>query len=162
LGVDVEEYYERYGPMVLRRCRALLRNPDDAYDAMQEVFVKVLVKQDALVDQAPSSLLYRIATNVCLNRIRTRKRRPEDPDETLLMNIAVATSPESRSVARRMLDAIFTQEKESTAAIAVMHLLDGMTLQEVADEVGMSVSGVRKRLRQLKERVARLESEALS
>ncbi len=44
--------------------------------------------------------------------------------------------------------------------MAVMHLLDGMTLEQVAREVGMSVSGVRKRLRKLRSRVAELEDLA--
>ena len=38
-----------------------------------------------------------------------------------------------------------------------MLYVDGMTLEEVAAEVGLSVSGVRKRLRVLKERVRGLE-----
>jgi RNA polymerase sigma-70 factor (ECF subfamily) len=41
--------------------------------------------------------------------------------------------------------------------MAVMHLVDGLTLDEVAVEVGLSVSGVRKRLRVLKEHVSQLE-----
>ena len=41
--------------------------------------------------------------------------------------------------------------------MAVMHLLDGMTLEEVAAEFGLSVSGVRKRLRTLKAHVVELE-----
>jgi len=52
-----------------------------------------------------------------------------------------------------MLDAIFGGERESTRTIAVMHYVDGMTLEEVAREAGMSVSGVRKRLRMLCARV---------
>ncbi len=36
--------------------------------------------------------------------------------------------------------------------MAVLHYVDGMTLEEVASHVGMSVSGVRKRLRLLKQR----------
>ena len=64
MAVDVEQFYRKYGPMVLRRCRSLLRDEDAALDAMQDVFVQVLRKQEALHDTAPSSLLYRIATNV--------------------------------------------------------------------------------------------------
>ena len=48
-----------------------------------------------------------------------------------------------------MLDRIFARVPESSRTIAVMHLVDGMTLEEVADAVGLSVSGVRKRLRAL-------------
>ena len=35
--INIEEYYTRYGPMVLRRCRQLLRDEDRALDAMQDV-----------------------------------------------------------------------------------------------------------------------------
>jgi RNA polymerase sigma-70 factor (ECF subfamily) len=38
-----------------------------------------------------------------------------------------------------------------------LHLLDGLTLEEVAQEVGLSVSGVRKRLRTLRAHVEALE-----
>jgi RNA polymerase sigma-70 factor, ECF subfamily len=35
--------------------------------------------------------------------------------------------------------------------MAVLHYVDGLSLEQVADEVGLSVSGVRKRLRKLRE-----------
>jgi len=123
---------------------------------MHDVFVSILTRADELADQAPSSLLFRIATNVCLNRIRTRKRRPEDGDE-LLVEIAERTDPAARSAARAMLDRLFHTEPDDTALIAVLHLHDKMTLQEVAAEVGMSVSGVRKRLDKLRAKLHALE-----
>lgn len=124
---------------------------------MHDVFVQVLSRADALVDQAPSSLLFRIATNVCLNRLRTRRRRPEDGDPTLLVDIAEHTDPAARSAARSALDALFRHEPDDTALIAVLHLHDQMTLEEVAAEVGMSVSGVRKRLARLRTKLHNLE-----
>jgi RNA polymerase sigma-70 factor (ECF subfamily) len=124
---------------------------------MHDVFVQVLTRADDLVDQAPSSLLFRIATNVCLNRIRSRKRRPEDADTELLGEIAEQTDPAARSAARSMLDRLFRHEPDDTALIAVLHLHDKMTLEEVAAEVGMSVSGVRKRLAKLRTKLHDLE-----
>jgi RNA polymerase sigma factor (sigma-70 family) len=156
LAIDVEATYRRYGPMVLRRCRALLRNEEAAVDAMQDTFVRLLRYSARLTDQGLSSLLYRMATNVCLNRIRSTKRHPEDRDDALLLRIAAAPE-DGLGPARLMLQRIFRDQSESTRAMAVMHLLDGMTLQEVADETGLSVSGVRKRLRTLKAHVAELE-----
>ena len=155
--VDSQSYYSTYGPMVLRRCRKLLGDEHAARDAMHDVFVQVLTRSDELVDQAPSSLLFRIATNVCLNRLRTRKRRPEDGDADLLTNIAAHTDPAARSAARSALDALFRHEPDNTALIAVLHLHDKMTLEEVAAEVGMSVSGVRKRLAKLRTKLHNLE-----
>jgi RNA polymerase sigma-70 factor (ECF subfamily) len=143
--------------MVLRRCRKLLGDDHTARDAMHDVFVQVLSRADQLADHAPSSLLFRIATNTCLNRLRSRKRRPEDGDPELLVEIAAATDPAARSAARAALDALFRDEPADTAVIAVMHLHDDMTLEEVAAEVGMSVSGVRKRLARLRTKLHALE-----
>jgi RNA polymerase sigma-70 factor (ECF subfamily) len=145
-----------YGPMVFRRCRKLLGDEHAARDAMHDVFVQVLSRSDELVDHAPSSLLFRIATNVCLNRLRTRRRRPEDGD-ALLVDIAEVTDPAARSAARAMLDTLFRHEPVDTALIAVLHLHDKMTLEEVAAEVGLSVSGVRKRLAKLRTKLHCLE-----
>lgn len=160
MAIDPAELYERFGPMVLRRCRRLLGDEDAAVDAMQDTFVQVIRRRDTLDDHAPSSLLYRMATNTCLNRIRSQKRRPEVRDGDLLARIAWAPDTEQRSGARAVLARLFSGEKESTRTIAVLHLLDGLTLQEVADEVGLSVSGVRKRLRVLRARLHELEAAA--
>lgn len=156
MSVDVETLYRTYGPMVLRRCRSLLREEESAVDAMHDTFVQVLRRQDALEVAAPSSLLYRIATNTCLNKIRTRRRRPEHPDEELLTRIAAADES-GTGFARALLGRLFQNEPDSTRTMAVMHLVDGMTLEEVAAEHGLSVSGVRKRLRTLKSRISELE-----
>lgn len=157
MAIDCEDLYRRYGPMVLRRCRQLLKDEEQAMDALQDTFVLVLRHEEKLEASAASSLLYRMATNVCLNKLRGKKRRPEDADEELLLKIANSDESGSGSMARLFLDRVFRNELDSTRTIAVLHLLDGMTLEEVAAEVGLSVSGVRKRLRGLKARVAELE-----
>ena len=150
MPLDVEFLYRKYGPMVLRRCRYLLKDEDEAMDAMQETFVRVLRKQDTLEDRGLSSLLYTIATRICLNVIRDRGRAPANWEEEQLQRIASAENLEERSVAGMFLDQLFGKQKSSTRTIAVLHYLDGMTLQETADAVGLSVSGVRKRLRNLR------------
>jgi RNA polymerase sigma-70 factor (ECF subfamily) len=159
-GINVEDYYKRYGPMVMRRCRRLLRDEEAARDAMQDTFVNLLKKQSQLKHWGPSSLLYRIATNVCLNKIRTMKRRPEDSDTALLARIASVEEPEAPSMARMILIKLFGREPASTGTIAVLHLVDGLTLEQTAREVGLSVSGVRRRIRQLRVKLALLEGAA--
>jgi RNA polymerase sigma-70 factor (ECF subfamily) len=157
MGVDIHVWYERYGPMVHRRCRSLLRDEEEAVEAMQDVFVEVVRRADHLKVDAPSSFLYRTATNVCLNRMRSRRRKPSDADSELIERIAQAPEAEDRSVVNQLLDTIFARERPSTRVMAVMHLVDGHTLEEVAAAFDLSVSGVRKRLRVLKAHVAELE-----
>ena len=167
MALDVEGHYLRYGPMVLRRCRALLRDPAKAEDAMQDVFVTLMRFEERLSDEAPGALLLRVATNVCLNRMRGDRRRREDigvETEDLAARIAHADEPggdaESQTAARSIIAKLFRSDDPlaaSTRSLAFMHLVDGMTLAEVARESRLSVSGVRKRLRGLRGRLVELE-----
>ena len=157
MAIDVEALYRKYGPMVLRRCRQLLKDEDKALDAMQETFVRLLRHRERLDAAGPSSLLYRIATNVCLNVLRGERRRPQAGDEELLLSIASLDDHEERSAARSFLDRLFGGERESTRTMATLHYVDGLTLDETAAQVGLSVSGVRKRLRGLRAKGLALE-----
>ncbi len=126
-------------------------------DAYQDVFVRLVEHRGRLHSRYGSSLLYRIATNVCLNQIRDRGRRAVSSDDDLLLRIASAENPGASSEARVVLDRIFHRHPESSRTIAVLHYLDGLTLEQVAEVVGLSVSGVRKRLRSLRANLMRME-----
>jgi RNA polymerase sigma-70 factor (ECF subfamily) len=115
--------------------------------------MQILRRPELLQAEFASSLLYKIATNTCLNRLRGRARRAETRDEAVLLNIASEEDVAERSAAGRMLDRIFGRHPESTRVMAVLHFVDGLTLEEVAQETSLSVSGVRKRLRALKQAV---------
>jgi RNA polymerase sigma-70 factor (ECF subfamily) len=148
--IDVEALYRRYGPMVLRRCRAILSDEELAQDAMQDVFVLLLRKKGQLVSRYPSSLLYRMATNRCLNVLRGAKRRRDTPDEETLARFQAPENLEEQIEGRDLLERLFVGERESTRRMATLHYRDGMTLRATAAAVGMSESGVRKRMRALR------------
>ena len=150
--MDIELLYRKYGPMVYRRCRTMLKNDEKATDAMQDVFVQVIKKKDVLTMEAPSSLLYTIATNTCLNIIRKSKKTPECESDEILSIIASYDDPAKLVLTNHFLERLFSDEKASTKTIAVLHYIDGYTLEETAEQVGLSVSGVRKRLRKLREK----------
>lgn len=127
---------------------------------MQDVFVRLLAHQESLSSTGLSSLLYRIATQVSLNKLRGQRRRPEDADDELLARIANAIDGEAATGAKKLLARLFGKEPESTLVMATLHLYDGLTLEEVARETGMSVSGVRKRLRGLRASLHELAADA--
>jgi RNA polymerase sigma factor (sigma-70 family) len=161
MAVDIESLYRTHGPMVLRRCRTLLRDESKAVDAMHDVFVELLRRENQLDARAPGGLLLTTATNVCLNRLRSDRRRPEDADDEKLTRIAsLDSNVESLSLARRILDRLFGGEPASTRLIATLLYVDRLTLEEVAAEVGMSVSGIRKRLRNLRDRLPIAQGDA--
>ncbi len=153
MNQSFEILYRQFGPMVYRRCRGLLGSDEEAQDLMHDVFVELIRRYDLGDLKHPSSLLYTIATTRCLNRLRSRKRKPEDDlDETLLQIANLDENLIKRMDNVSLLSRIFARESASTQLIATLHYVDRMTLEEVAEHVGLSVSGVRKRLRTLKER----------
>ena len=71
---DLSEICRRHGASVLRRCRGILRDPDAAQDAAQEVFLTIMGKGHQYRGEADlGSWIYRVTTNHCLNRIRDPK-----------------------------------------------------------------------------------------
>jgi RNA polymerase sigma factor (sigma-70 family) len=158
-AIDLEACYRRYGPLVYRRCLRLLRSEAEAEEAMQDVFVELVRRHAQLEDRGLSSLLFQVATHVSLNRLRTRRRHPEHRDDQLLALIANDEQLEDRSLADALLGRLFGREPPSTRLMATLHYVDRMTLEEVADELGLSVSGVRKRLRKLREQLLKLTED---
>jgi len=157
---EVEKYYIKYGPMVLRRCRQILLNEEKALDAMQEVFTKVLSKRDKLSANHPSSLFYTIATNLCLNIIK--KEKGENMTEAeISLETYITTSDDfvEKTFLNDLIERVFSAEPPSTRTMAYLHYIDRLTLEQTARECGLSVSGVRKRLRKLSEKVQLWQSK---
>ncbi len=87
MSVSVDELYAKYGAMVLRRCRLLLRDESRAVDAVQDVFVLVMQHRHRLATESGASLLFRLSTNVCLNLLRSARRKPENEEDELLLSL---------------------------------------------------------------------------
>jgi RNA polymerase sigma-70 factor (ECF subfamily) len=140
---EISQLYRRLGPLIYRRCLRLLRDPDNARDATQEVFVRALKHAGSLeADRECLPWLYRVATNYCLNWIRDRKpiddRAPEE--------LPRGGSDERRLDARRRVISLLEKFDEKTRQVAVYSLLDGMTQEEIAEVMGLSRRTVGKKL----------------
>jgi len=131
----------------------MLKNEQSAYDAMHEVFLKVVSNQNRLTGAYPSALLYRMATNVCLNRIRNEKKRSLDEYLHIVHNTAFFENREQETSARALLKYILEKERETPRKIAVMYFVNGMTIKEIAETMELSISGVHKHLDQLRQRL---------
>ena len=149
---DFDNLYRQYGPMVLRRCRFILKNEDKALDAMQDVFVRLIERKEK-ISNVCSSLLYTMATNVCLNKIRSDKLRNGHEFDVIAEIVEDSASAEGTEKIETsiLLDCIFSDRDTKDRQIAILHYVDGYTLEETSKKMKMSVSGIRKRLEKLKE-----------
>ncbi|MBQ7620211.1 MAG: sigma-70 family RNA polymerase sigma factor [Treponema sp.] len=147
---DFSELYQKYGPMVLRRCRAILKDEEKALDAMQDVFLRILESKDK-IKNACASLFYVTATRVCLNKIKSDKLRSGPDFEKVAQFMAddFSETEKEKIDAALAIEKIFEKRDHKDSLIATLHFVDGLTLEETAEEIGMSVSGVRKRIREL-------------
>jgi RNA polymerase sigma-70 factor (ECF subfamily) len=148
LGLPIGTLFERYGAVVYRRCLALLRDPEAAQDAVQEVFVRAMTGADRFRgDASPLTWLYRIATTYCLQQLRNRKRR-----EAKLETLAPApgggepAAPGAHPLDVLALLRVLETLEPATQEIAVLRHVDQMTLEEIAETVGLSRKTVHKRL----------------
>ena len=130
---------------------AMLRNEDDARDAVQETFVKAYRALPSFRGECgEKTWLMRIAMNVCHDmrrgswfRIIDRRVSPEDLPEP-------AFSP--REEESEMMSAILSLPEKSREVI-LLYYYHNMTLQEIADTFGISQPAVSKRLKTAQERL---------
>src|SRR5476649_2390580 len=75
-----EQLVRAYDQSVLRLAMNLLRSPEDARDVYQEAFLRVYRNLHSFrFDCSFHTWLYRIVTNLCLDHMRKRKVRKEEP-----------------------------------------------------------------------------------
>ena len=139
---DFDSLYRTFGPMVLRRCRFLLKDEEKALDAMQDVFVRIIERKSRL-QSVCASLFYVTATRVCLNKVRSG---PAFETIAEVVSDASSSEAEEKIDSGILLECIFSGRDEKDREIATLHYLDGFTLEETAEKMKMSVSGIRKRL----------------
>jgi RNA polymerase sigma-70 factor, ECF subfamily len=79
-GDAFEQLVRGYDQSVLRLAMNLLRSPEDARDVFQEAFLRVYRNLHTFrFDCSFHTWLYRIVTNICLDHLRRRKVRKEEP-----------------------------------------------------------------------------------
>jgi RNA polymerase sigma-70 factor (ECF subfamily) len=151
--LDIDQLYRRYGPLVLRRIRGFFRDPAEAEDVLQEVFVRVIENMDSFRGSSrPSTWLYSVTTRHCLNRLRDSKRRRELLDEHGSTMGWGASVGEAQQPTRLLLKQLWRELDPELLEVAVYYEVDGMSHGQIAELTGVSRRTVGNRLAQLAER----------
>ena len=130
----------------------MLRNQSDAADAAQEVMITLMQRPPQYRGEAEfKAWVYRVVTNVCLNRVRSELRRG-----TYESNDAVASwlqippaSPFEKVASRASLEKALRQLDELGQQVFVHTFLDGMSQDEIARVTGYSRKTIGKRLNEI-------------
>jgi RNA polymerase sigma-70 factor (ECF subfamily) len=160
---EIRALYERYGPVLLHRCRRLLGSTELAQDALHETFARVIRNWASFRgDSSPLTWMYQISTNLCLNQLRNKRTRAEKFD-VYEADFAGdgrvqpgAASWERQHVVRRLLAEVDSE----TRAVVVALYFDDLSLRQCATRVGLSVPTVRKRMAHFLKRSRRVLASA--
>src|SRR6516225_6416303 len=128
---ELAELYRRYGLLLRRRCRALLRDDAQAEDALQSAFLKIVESKQAL-RSADNRLawMYRVVDRCCLDALRRRKvRRTEPIDER---EGAEPAGPGVDLDARNAITRVLHELSDSEYEVAVLAYVDGVPQNEIA------------------------------
>jgi RNA polymerase sigma-70 factor (ECF subfamily) len=141
-----DEIVERHRRAVYQVCYRFVGNHEDASDLAQETFVRAWKGlANFKGESALSTWLYRIAVNVCLNRV-SAKRVDVEPLESDRFVDTKTEAPgaslvrEERAAAVRQAIAALPEKQRATLILRAYH---DMSHQEIADVLGSSVGAVK-------------------
>ena len=151
--IAFESLVRRYGPMVLRVCRRILRNEQDAEDAFQATFL-VLVRRAASL-QKPELLanwLHGVAYRTALEvRRAAARRRVVEAHATLQCQTVTEAGSELWSVMEQELARLREQDR----VVVILCDLEGKTRKEAAHQLGWAEGTVASRLTRCRTILAR-------
>ena len=138
------ELYERIGHLVLRRCMQILRDPEEAMDAVQWTFVRAIeVRFEVRSRGEALTWLYRTASRRCLWVMRNRSTRSRLTDRHRAElpappPLAVEADVVGRDLLVRALDGM----TDDAAELVVMTYIWGYTNERAAELAGTSTRTV--------------------
>jgi RNA polymerase sigma-70 factor (ECF subfamily) len=132
---------------LFRYLRGLVRDPALAEDALQEVFVKVWRKLPWLRDpELFRPWCFRIASRTGL-RLAARERRRGGGDPEALTELPAPTTEDIETAETRAAVAeSLADVSPASRAVLALHYLEELTLEQVAEVLGISVGTTKSRL----------------
>jgi RNA polymerase sigma-70 factor, ECF subfamily len=156
-----EQLFLRHSDRVYSVAMGILRDEAEAQDALQETFLTAFRKLSSFRQDAPfRAWLLRIATNTCLMRLRTRRRRPEVPlevrgpsfaDDGHFERTVVDWSPlaekalEDHELGERLRAAV-EELPEKYRVVLMLADYEHLSMQEIAELLHLTVPAVKTRL----------------
>jgi RNA polymerase sigma-70 factor (ECF subfamily) len=161
-----EELYRAHaGRLYSVACR-MLGSPADAEDLLQDIFLAAHRKLDSFRgESALGTWLYRLATNLCLDHLRSRAARSNqltDPldDEPGLAD-AGGRGLADRTVTKMDLERALAQLPEGCRAAFVLHDIEGLEHREVAQALGIAEGTSKSQVHKARLRLRALLSGSL-
>lgn len=162
----LREVVAAFGERLTAVVSGLLRDQDAVEDVVQETFTKAWYRIDAFQGEAGLfTWLYRVAVNGCKDHIKRRSRRPAGSLDDLGAEpgFAAPSTPPVEGLARRELRLAVREAlgrlPERFRSVLALREIEGLSYQDIASVLGLSLGTVESRLFRARQRLAALLGE---
>jgi len=171
------ELVRAHGGRLLAVARRMLRSEEDARDALQDAFLQAFRGIGRFEGSSRlSTWLHRIVINACLMKLRTRRRKPEEPIDDLLPRFyadghRIDPGPpwrtddpdpiESREV-RELVRGSIDRLPEIYRSVLLLRDIEGLSTEETAQLLDVKVDTVKVRLHRARQALRALIAPRLA
>lgn len=143
---NIEAVYQKYADMLYRVAFSELQSDMDAQDAVQDVFIKFMSANPEFKDSEHERAWFlRVTVNRCHDMLRSRKVR-------LKLHVESEVEPVNpASKARQELFEVLHSIPEKYRSTVILHCLEGLSLQDTANVLGISLSAAKMRLKRARD-----------
>jgi RNA polymerase sigma-70 factor (ECF subfamily) len=143
------ELARRHEDRVFALCYRMMGNRQDALDAAQEVFLQLLRKLDRYDSRSAfTTWLYRVASNVCYDLLRRRRRQPllaPDPEPPPIEDPRAGEGYTAVELRPELAKAL-AQLSEDFRAVVVLHDVEQLRYSDIAEVLEIPIGTVKSRL----------------
>ncbi len=165
VGIIEQEAYFRhlldsYGKLAYSICYKMTGNRFDAEDLTQETFLAVYKALGSFREGHEKAWVCRIATNKCLDFLKSRGRRSEPADDAYFEGLQDGrASPEEQCLRREEEEGVYglcLGLRSPYREVALAHFCHGKTAREIAEETGKGLKTVQTQIYRAKEMLKKL------
>ena len=157
VSARLEELFEDHHQRLYRLARRLLRDADEARDAVQDAFLRAARHADRLPPGEPGgeAWLVRVLVNLCRDRYRRTRRRGE-PVALTGQEVSSAPRADATTLARLSVETALAALPARRRAVVVLHELEERSVEEIAGLLGVARVTVRWHLAAGRKQLARV------
>jgi RNA polymerase sigma factor (sigma-70 family) len=147
--------YRKYSGKVYGKCISILKHEDEARDAVQDIFVKIMLNLGNFGEKSQfSTWIYSITYNFCIDVIRKKKK-----DKTLFSedierapDVAADEVPDEYLLEMDMkyLKQVLEELPTGDKMILLMKYQDDMSIKEIADILDKTESAIKMKIKRAK------------
>jgi RNA polymerase sigma factor, sigma-70 family len=147
--------YERHFNNVYYKCLSFSKDPIEAYDLVQEIFLRTFSKLHLFRGNSEfSTWLFRITHNFCIEDYRKKYRNKYEKLSSLAYDLA-DEEYEPNNLDNVSLENVIKSVSETEQLMLKLKYLEGKSIKELQDQFHMGESAVKMRLQRAKQKISK-------